>query len=54
MSIFVKSFSEKHSCDLDDRINDYAKSNKLEIICVSLAERWDILNAMVVFKEILK
>ncbi|WNA15530.1 hypothetical protein [Acinetobacter phage HFM1] len=54
MSVFVKSFSEKHSRDLDEKINDYAKSNKLEIVCVSIAERWDILNAIVVFKEILK
>lgn len=54
MSSFVKSFKAKNSHDIDEKINDYAKSNKLEIVCVSIAERWDIFNAIAVFKEISK
>lgn len=50
MKTFVKSFKTKYG-DIADGINKYAEENNLEIISVSIAERWDYLNALVVFKE---
>ena len=50
MKTFVKSFKAEYG-DIADGINKYAKENNLEIILVSIAERWGYLNALVIFKE---
>lgn len=49
MKTFVKSFKTEYG-DLSTDINRYAKENNLEIISVSIAEKWGYLNALVVFK----
>ena len=50
MKTFTKLFTSKYG-SLSSEINKYAKENNLEIVCVSLAEQFDYLNAIVVFKE---
>lgn len=49
MKTFVKSFKTEYG-DIAENINEYAKENNLEIISVSIAEKWGFLNALVVFK----
>lgn len=50
MKIFVKSFKTEYG-DIAEYINEYARKNNLEIVSVSIAEKWGYLNALVVFKE---
>lgn len=49
MKTFVKQFKTDYG-DLSNEINDYAKSKNLEIISVSIAEKWGYLVVFVVFK----
>lgn len=37
---------------MDTVINDYAESNKLEIVSISVVERWDTFTALVLFRKL--